>query len=378
MNILIAGDTVPTKSNYDAFKNGDLDSLVGAELKELFRNADYRICNLEAPLTDVKDPIDKGGHNMAAPTETVNGLSALGIDLCTLANNHILDQNEQGLFTTCQTLKDRGISFVGVGTNLEEAARPYIASVDGKKIGIYACAEHEFSIAAKDRAGANPFEPLFSLDHIAALREQCDYLIVLYHGGKEQYPYPSPQLQTVSRRLADKGADLVLCQHSHCIGCKEEYGTSTIVYGQGNFLFNENVNEYWRSGLLVQIGDGFEIRFLPIVMKGNGIELAKGETAEKIMAAFQRRSEEIQQPGFIEDNYRAFAKKATGYYFLEFTGRRLLIFMFRALNKLSGQRLMRRFSWTGSFRGRHYCAMRNYIECEAHRELILAAMSDKH
>ena len=63
------------------------------------------------------------------------------------------------------------------------------------KIGIYACAENEFTIATDTTAGANPFDPFESLDHIQNLKRSCDYVIVLYHGGKEHYRYPSPYLQ---------------------------------------------------------------------------------------------------------------------------------------------------------------------------------------
>jgi len=73
--------------------------------------------------------------------------------------------------------------------DLAEAAKPLLVEQDGKKIGIYACAETEFSIAEDNRAGANPFDPLESLDHIADLKSKCDFVIVLYHGGKELYRF---------------------------------------------------------------------------------------------------------------------------------------------------------------------------------------------
>jgi hypothetical protein len=70
---------------------------------------------------------------------------------------------------------------------LKEAAQPYIWEQKGIRVGIYACAEHEFLIATEYSPGATPFDPLESLDHIQDLANKCDYLIVLYHGGKEHY-----------------------------------------------------------------------------------------------------------------------------------------------------------------------------------------------
>ena len=126
-----------------------------------------------------------------------------------------MDQGVQGLESTIRTLEKVNINTVGAGKNLADASKPFIFEFANKKIGVYACAEHEFSIATENQPGANPFDPLWSLDHVAELKDSVDYVIVLYHGGKEHYRYPSPRLQKVCRRLIDKGANVVICQHSH-------------------------------------------------------------------------------------------------------------------------------------------------------------------
>ena len=187
MSIIIGADIVPTKSNYDLFEKGDVLELVGQELLDILNKADYRIFNLEVPLADTEKPISKCGPNLIAPRSTVNGLKALGVDLFTLVNNHILDQDIQGLDSTRKALDEAGIAYIGVGNTPKEAAKPYIFENAGKKIGVYACAEHEFSIVSDTRPGANPYDPLESFDHVAKLKEQCDFVIVLYHGGKEHY-----------------------------------------------------------------------------------------------------------------------------------------------------------------------------------------------
>lgn len=76
-------------------------------------------------------------------------------------------------------------------------------------------------------------------------------MIVLYHGGKEHYRYPSPYLQKVCRKLVDKGAGIVICQHSHCVGAMENWNGGTIIYGQGNFLFDHSKSEFWKTSLLI-------------------------------------------------------------------------------------------------------------------------------
>ncbi|MFP3488456.1 CapA family protein, partial [Staphylococcus sp. SIMBA_130] len=138
-----------------------------------------------------------------------------------------MDQGIRGLNSTTSILDSHNIPYVGVGGNIVEASKPFIINHDNMKIGIYTCAEHEFSIAEEDIPGANPFDPLESFDHIIKLKSESDYVIVLYHGGKEHYRYPSPYLQKICRKFVEKGADIVICQHSHAVGCFEEYHNST-------------------------------------------------------------------------------------------------------------------------------------------------------
>ena len=172
----------------------------------------------------------------------------------------------------------------------------------------------------------------------------------------------------------EKGADLVICQHSHCIGCKEEYQQKTIVYGQGNFHFTKRDNEFWNSGLLVQIDDDENVSYIPVVKSGNTVRLAGKSETDRLLAEFEKRSREITQDGFVEKNYKMFADKAVSEYILFFLGIQDNI-LFRAANKLSGQKLRKHIIRNAI--AKRGLGMRNYTECEAHRELFLKGLEQK-
>lgn len=364
MRIIIGADIVPTQSNIEFFSGGNIDGIINKDLQRKLKEYDFRIFNLEVPLTNMESPIQKCGPNLFAPTSCINGIKMLGVDLFTLANNHIMDQDVKGLESTIEILKENKIDYVGVGNNIEEAQKPYIIEKGGVRAGIYACAEHEFSIADENYPGANPFDPLESLDHISQLKAQCDYVIVLYHGGKEHYRYPSPCLQKVCRKMCDKGADLVVCQHSHCIGCEEKHDSSAIVYGQGNFIFNECSNEYWDSSILIDISfeDKMTVNYILLEKENEKIKLSENEN---ILSEFYERSEQIKNKKFIEQKYSEFAEKMLQGYIYNVCGISLL---FRILNKLCGHRLKKKIS------KKRKLAIRNYLECEAHRELLLRGL----
>lgn len=371
MKILIGADIVPTPSNVQMFESANVEELVDPELLKTLSDANFRVFNLEIPLSDVASPIEKSGPCLIAPQKSAYGLRALGIDFCTLANNHILDQDVQGLKSTEDALDRVGIRYAGVGKNAEEASKPFIFENHGIKVGIYCCAEHEFSIAGETSPGANPFDPIESLDHIKDLSDSVEYTIVLYHGGKEHYRYPSPYLQKVCRKIVEKGADLVICQHSHCIGCEEDWKSGKIVYGQGNFLFDRANHECWNTGLLVEVelGEEQRIAYIPVVKEGASVKLASDDEAKNIMDAFYGRSKEIKNPIEVKKKYDTFCKEFDDYLLMQIYNIPYRSLLFRAMNKLSGgaygRYVLRRKSSTTQ-----RLLMLNYLECEAWRELI--------
>lgn len=373
ITINIGADFAPTKFNEKYFCDGDIVRLLGKELCQILNDADLNIFNLETPLTDKLSPIPKCGLNLIASAKSVAAYAKIPKLLLGLANNHIMDQDVQGLGSTTSTLKQNGIDYCGAGKNLKEASRSKILEIKNKKIGVYACAEHEFSIADENVPGANPFDPLECYDQVQQLKMNCDYLIVLYHGGKEYYRYPSPNLQKYCRKFVEKGADLVVCQHTHCIGCRENYRSGVIVYGQGNFLLDFNTDdEYSHNSLLLKVILDTTNHVIEIPLSKNGpfVALASDEEALDVMKAYNDRSTAILDKQFIKKNYAAFANSMINGYLNGLLGNNILI---RILNRLLGRQL-------GALLHDQKSCIDNYncILCEAHRELLLEGLKNKY
>ncbi len=363
--IIIGADVVPCNGNKELFESGDVKAILGEELTEIMQAADYRVVNLEVPLTDSTDPIIKCGPNLIASTKTIEGYKAMGIDLVTTANNHILDQGRQGLDSTLEVLKSAGIAQVGSGYDLQSAAKPYFTVVGGKKIGFYATCQHEFSWIQDYGYGANGFDALEAPDQIAAAKAQCDYLIVLYHAGVEYYRYPTPYMQKVCRKMIDKGADLVVCQHTHCIDCEEKYNGGVICYGQGNFTFGSSSREEWLTGLLVTVdveGGDYKVGYIPLEVQGDVVRLSKNES---ILNGYFERSKEILQEGKIDELYEELAVSKRRMFLDTFRGYHDSAF-YRLIWKLSGKKASNILLKRGS-----RVRLINFITNEAHRNIIL-------
>ncbi|MEZ4629095.1 MAG: CapA family protein, partial [Eubacteriales bacterium] len=237
LEILIGADVVPTASNTGTFST-DAPELLFQGLSEVWQAADARIFNLESPLAEGDPAAQKCGPSLSAPLSCANGIAALNPTAVCLCNNHILDYGAKGLSSTRAALKAKGVASFGAGEDLDEADQPHFFVKKGVRVGVYAVSEHEFSTATDRKPGANPLDLVNIGDRIREIKSSCDRLIVLYHGGREGYPYPSPDVQKVCRKIAECGASLVICQHSHCVGSSERWDNTTIVYGQGNFIFD--------------------------------------------------------------------------------------------------------------------------------------------
>lgn len=307
MKILIGADLVPREENQELFIKGDADALFG-DVTKICKSADRVMVNLECALTNSDNAIKKYGPNLKADPKCTNALKALGITDVLLSNNHTFDFGIPGLMDTVEALNDASIPYIGIGENDTDSRAPYFITFEDKTIGVINVCEHEYSYALPNRMGANPFDPFLTMQDIRETRKLCDHLIVIYHGGKEYCRYPSPRLMNLCHEMALCGADVIITQHSHCIGCYELFEGTHIVYGQGNFNFvNNSDEEGWYTALLVEldIGKNIGISFYPLVSTQKGCDLAKGEDARKILSDFSKRNEEMKD-GRWRDGWHAF------------------------------------------------------------------------
>ncbi len=381
LKINICGDLVPTSLNEKFFIDGDIDTLVGEDIKNILLQSDLNIVNLECPLTNNGTKISKNGPNLKGNPKSIDGIKAMNFDVCSLANNHILDYGEEGLIDTIALLTKNGIDYLGVGANINELKKHLIIQRNGISIGIYSCAEHEFSIAKSDSWGANGVDLISLTTDIKELKAKCDYLIVLLHGGKELYQYPTPKMQKTCRFIASLGADLIVCQHSHCIGAEENYNGSKIIYGQGNFLFASKADKgLLNESLIIQVelnkGSDPIVKYLPIIRVGYGCRLASDEVSTTILSAFKSRSSICLDEKALLDNYNKFALSMIDGYLLSLSGITKKNYIFRILNKISGGGFSKLYL-KKKYKDTSLLAMLNSFECEPHNELIIAALKAK-
>jgi len=223
--------TLPPDSAKNSFKN---------VINEL-RAADITFGNLEGTLLDTGAPayhklhLLSKGYLFRTPVSYGAVLKDAGFNLLSLANNHIGDFGGPGRASTMKALDSLGIQYGGL------IAHPSaIFKVKGLTFGFCAFAPSGETLS------------IFGLENasriIKNLKQQCDIVIVSFHGGvegktAEHVPFGNEMLRTEKRgnvyafahNAIDAGADLILGNGPHVCRAIELYKNRLIAYSLGNF-----------------------------------------------------------------------------------------------------------------------------------------------
>lgn len=202
--------------------------------------ADLTFANLECPVSDQGK--EKGHrYSFRADPQAIEGLLSAGIDVVSVANNHMYDWGPDALLDTVHRLREAGIRPVGAGANDLEAHYPQLVQLGDLRLAFltYVAIEPRYATAEPGKPGVAWLEPERVLADIRFARPLADLVIVSPHWGVEYAPKPNRAHVELARRMIDAGADLVVGTHPHVIQPVEEYGGRWIAYSLGNFIFDQ-------------------------------------------------------------------------------------------------------------------------------------------
>jgi poly-gamma-glutamate synthesis protein (capsule biosynthesis protein) len=246
MKLIFVGDIMLGRGVYAALEKNGFEYVFGG-IKDLLRNADGVIANLEAPFTNIGMPFKGKDPNLTFKInpQMAPVLKYLGVSVATLANNHIFDYGQQGLELTKETLKNIGISFVGAGNNIEEAIMPieFVDSLNKESIGIFAFnAFAPFTKPARRKsAGVAQFDKATVDYAVKKYRVKYNGFIFILHWGIDYYQFPIPQLIEFAKRLIEHYSEIIaiIGHHPHLQQPVIYHKNKPIFCSLGNFIFDE-------------------------------------------------------------------------------------------------------------------------------------------
>ena len=211
------------------------------KMDPIFHGSDIIMVNLECPITDSNKILPKQ-FNFKANPDYANILTEAGINIVTLANNHVYDFSSEGLEDTIDNLDQKQIYHVGAGTNLTNARKGEIISVKGLRFGFlgYNHIGPSSVFASDNKGGTAPLEETIYSADIKELKDNVDFVIVNVHWGVERSFNPQDYQKYHGHKFIDYGADVVIGHHPHVIQPITSYKDGLIFYSLGNFMFGGN------------------------------------------------------------------------------------------------------------------------------------------
>lgn len=204
--------------------------------RPLLRRALIGLGNLEGPLASQAPKQDRNFSYRVNP-RTAMALHAAGINVVTLANNHLLDCGREGVMETLAALAQAGVAAIGAGTNQETAHRPAIFTAEHCRVGLLGYYWNQRTSATSHLPGSAMDSGTDLAADIRALRQQVDRVVVTFHWGVPYEPEPSPDDRAKARFAVDCGADAVIGHHPHVVQPFEIYRDRPIFFSIGNFAF---------------------------------------------------------------------------------------------------------------------------------------------
>jgi hypothetical protein len=190
------------------------------------------VCNLEAPICENTGPAPNK-VNLCSNELYFHDSFPKPQSVC-LANNHIMDFGCAGILNTVKILKKNNISYFGI------SGEKYCNTLElqNKKIVVIAF------VCPTTNPAANEVDVKPKILHVDSMVEEIknaklynDFVVVQFHWGLEEVPFPKYEDVLAARLAIDSGADLILGHHAHVIQSHEIYNGKNIFYGLGNFLF---------------------------------------------------------------------------------------------------------------------------------------------
>lgn len=224
-------------------ERGGITGILGDTMLEAMKNSDFLAVNSEFTVSNRGEPLKNKMYTFRAKPERLAIYHEMGVDLADLANNHVYDYGEEAFLDMLDAFDQYQVPHIGAGKNLEEAKKPYFATIGDFKFAFVACTRAEKNVMTPSATEENPgtfwcYDPTNMINLIKELKDQVDFVIPIVHFGRENsHELEKAQMES-ARAYIDAGAAMVVGHHAHNLQGVEIYQGKPIIYNLGNFLFN--------------------------------------------------------------------------------------------------------------------------------------------
>lgn len=305
--IALLGDVMLGRGVRDALRKAEPAAVWGSVLPVL-QEADLVVANLECAITRHRTPwrrTRKVFHFRADP-QAIDVLAAARVRCVSLANNHSLDFEVEGLLETLELLDAAGIAHVGGGRNLDAARAPAVVTAAGLNVGVVGATDNEPAFAAGPDWPGTHYVPIEGEPDAAraleepvaqARRAGADIVILAVHWGPNMVAEPPEGFRDFAAAVLDLGVDILYGHSAHVFQGVEALEGGLILYDTGDFVddyaVDPGLRNDWSFVFLVDVsptGRIERLRMRPVRLRFARVDLASGEERRAICDVMRRRS----------------------------------------------------------------------------------------
>ena len=298
VDLAFAGDICLTEDgfvidHYDAV-GGDINLCLSEEIMDRLNEADISIINHEYPVSTRGAALKGKFYTFRAAPEREIILQQMGIDIVSLANNHVYDFGADAFYDTLEILQQIKMPYVGAGANIEEASRPVYFVAGGIKIGFVAANRSERHIFTPEAGENSPgvvrmYDTAMMNEIIKEASGQCDYLIAYVHWGTEDSKYYEPYQTDIAREFFTSGADAIIGGHPHVLQGIGYVDGKPVIYSLGDFWFNGEKKYTTVATLKVTVDGLAELSVLPCRQEGYETHYISDEAGQNAFLDYLRK-----------------------------------------------------------------------------------------
>lgn len=272
--------------------------ILSEDVVNIMTSSDIMVANNEFTISNRGSKMPKKYYTFRGSPERLTIYEEMGVNLVTLANNHIYDYGETAFYDALNSLEEYDIPYIGAGRNKEEAKEPFYYIINGYKIGfVNATRAEKFILTpeATDTKGGvlRCYDSTEFTNLIEETKKKSDFVIALVHWGKED----STELEQVqldtSKQYINAGADLIVGTHAHTLQGIDFYNNKAIFYNIGDFIFNHETKDTGIFQLKIDNEGNFKYYFLPCKQHDKYTYLLENEEKIRVLNKMRKLSPNI-------------------------------------------------------------------------------------
>ena len=271
---------------YDS--RGGIEGVLSKDILKIMTDSDLMVVNSEFTVSNRGSALRGKQYTFRAKPERLPIYDEMGVDLVTLANNHVYDYGEDAFLDMLKAFDKYKIPRVGAGKNIEEAKKPFYFIINGYKIAIVNATRAEKYImtpgATKTRGGVfRCYDPTDMINLIKSLKDETDYIIPVIHFGREDSHELETEQVSSAKKYIDAGASMVVGHHAHTLQGVEIYKDKPIIYNLGNFLFNDLKVDTAIYQVIINDDGSMEYYMIPALQENCSTKLLTGNEKQRVI-----------------------------------------------------------------------------------------------